>query len=343
MVTRAEIFPPAALPPPEDGIKPLEWARRNLFAGWFNSLLTIVTVTAIVGLVRIIARWAADARWGVVQDNLRIWILGLIPQEYVWRAWWAGGLIIAAAVLTVVGARARVGSRVYTGLWAGTSVAVLWLFAPVRLEQIGGLYLTLLLAFVAIGFSFPIGVLVGMGRVSSLPVIRTFSTVYIEVIRGIPLITVLLWFFVFATIVSGDTLTKVQRAMIAMTIFSSAYVGEIMRAGILSVPRGQREAARALGLSGWKTMAFVVLPQAFKNMIPALVGQFISLFKDTSLTVIIGLTELVGIGRSLLGVTQYLHDVREVYVFLLVTYFVFSYAMSYGSRRLERRLGLGER
>ena len=177
--------------------------------------------------------------------------------------------------------------------------------------------------------------LVGVGRESRLPVIRGVSTLYIELIRGIPLITLLLWFFVFVTLVSGDALTRVQRAMIAMTIFTSAYVGEIVRAGIQSVPRGQAEAARAVGLSSVQTMRFIVLPQAVKNMIPSLVGQFISLFKDTSLTVIIGLSELVGAGRSLLAITRYLHDVREVYVF--------SYAMSYGSRVLEKRLGLGER
>ncbi len=182
------------------------------------------------------------------------------------------------------------------------------------------------LAVVAIAGSFPIGVLVGMGRVSQLPVVRALSALHIELIRGIPFITVLLWFSVFVTLVSGDALSRVQRAMVAMIIFTSAYVGEIVRAGIQSVPRGQMEAA-----------------QAVKNMIPALVGQFISLFKDTSLTVIIGLTELVGIGRALLAITQYLHDVREVYTFLLVVYFVFSYVMSTGSRRLEKRLGLGER
>lgn len=343
MATRAEVFPPQELPPPEEHLGPLGWIRRNLFDGWFNALLTVLTAAAVVALGRVIWRWAVHARWAVVTDNLRIWMVGLVPHEHLWRAWWAGGLVAAAAVLTAAGVRARVAPRVLAGLWGATVVAVLWLAAPIRIEQVGGLYLTLLLAVVAIGASFPLGVLLGMGRVSALPAVRVVCTVYIEVIRGVPLITVLLWFFVFATLVSGDVLTKVHRAMIAMTVFSAAYVGEIMRGGILSVPRGQREAARALGLSGWQAMAYVVLPQAFKNMIPALVGHFISLFKDTSLTVIIGLTELVGIGRALLGVAAYLHDVREVYVFLLVVYFVFSYLMSAGSRALERRLGLGER
>ena len=254
-----------------------------------------------------------------------------------------GGLVVSAAVLTAVGALAGAGQRVTFGLWGATLLAVLWLFAPVHIEQVGGLYLTLLLAVAAIALSFPLGVLVGIGRVSSLPLIRLFCTAYIEGIRGIPFITVLLWFSIFMTLVSGEALGKVERAMIAAAIFESAYVGETMRGGILSVPRSQTEAARALGLSPWKAMLYIVLPQALKNMIPALVGQFISLFKDTSLTVVIGLTELVGIGRALLALPRYLHDVREVYVFVLVAFFVLSSAMSYGSRYLEKRLGLGER
>lgn len=296
----------------------------------------------VTGVNRV-ARWVASARWGVITDNLRFWLVGLMPVEFVGRALWAGGLIAVTALLTVVGVWAKVRSQSLVAAWTGIIIAVLWIMSPVRLDQIGGLYLTLLLAVVAISFSFPIGVIVGIGRVSTLPVIRALSTVYIEAIRGIPFITMLLWFSIFVSLVSGDALTRVQRAMIAMTIFTSAYVGEIVRAGIQAVPQGQVEAARAVGLSSVQTMRYIVLPQAVKNMIPALVGQFISLFKDTSLTVIIGLTELVGTGRALLAITTYLHDVREVYVFLIVVYFVFSFAMSYGSRRLEKRMGLGER
>lgn len=332
-----------AMGPPGERLGALEWLHRNLFDGWGNTVLTLATGAVLVGVLRVVVRWAIHAHWDVVTENPRFWMVGLLPIPQVWRAWWAGGLVAMAVVLTAAGARAGVARRVHVGLWTGTLVAVVWLFTPIRLDQIGGLYLTLLLALVAISLSFPIGVLVGVGRVSTLPAIRLVCTAYIECIRGIPLITMLLWFSVFVSLVSGDALSKVQRAMIAMTIFSSAYVAETMRGGILSVPRGQTEAARALGLSGWQTMVSIVLPQAFKNMIPALVGQFIGLFKDTSLTVIIGLSEMLGIGRSLLAIPKYLHDVREVYVFALVVFFVFSYAMSSGSRALERRLGLGER
>lgn len=338
MVTRVE-----ALAPPTERLTLVEWVRRNLFDGWWNTALTLVTVLALWQFLASVLRWVAQAHWGVIVNNPRFWLVGLMPVEFARRAFWAGGLVAVMAILTLVGVRLKVRPVTLAGAWGGILVAILWIMSPVRLDQIGGLYLTLLLAVVAISASFPIGVFVGIGRVSRLPVVRVFATLYIELIRGVPFIAVLLWFFIFVTLVSGDALSRVERAMVAMTIFTSAYVGEIVRAGIQAVPRGQVEAARAVGLSSWQTMRHIVLPQAIKNMIPSLVGQFISLFKDTSLAVIIGLSELVGTGRSLLAITAYLHDVREVYVFLLIVYFIFSYALSYGSRRLEKRLGLGER
>ncbi len=338
MATRVDV-----LAPPAERLTVREWARRNLFDGVGNSLLTVATAAGLLAAAASLARWAARAHWAVVTENLRFWLVGLMPVEMVWRAYWAGGLVAAMGGLTVVGLRARVAGRRLAAAWVAVLVAAGWVMGPVRLDQVGGLYLTLLLAVVAIGASFPIGVVVGVGRVSRLPVVRLLATVYIEVIRGVPFIAVLLWFSVFVTLLSGDALGRVQRAMVAMTVFTSAYVAEIVRGGIQSVPRGQVEAARAVGLSGWQTLRHVVLPQAIRNMIPALVGQFISLFKDTSLAVIVGLSELVGTGRALLAITRYLHDVREVYVFLLAVYFVFTSLLSAASRRLEKVMGLGER
>lgn len=329
--------------PSERAVSARQWASRNLFDGVWNSVLTLAAAGILAAGVPAALRWIFRAHWGIVADNLRFWLVGPMPVEYAGRAYWAGGLVAAAVLLTAIGIRARVRAGQLAALWAGTALGTVWVMSPVRLDYVGGLYLTLLLATAAITASFPLGVLIGMGRVSRLPVVRAFAILYIELVRGIPFITVLLWFSVFVTLVSGDALGRVQRAMIAMTVFTAAYVGEIVRAGIQSVPRGQVEAARALGLGRGQTMLRIVLPQAIKVMIPALVGQFISLFKDTSLAVIIGLTELVGTGRALLAITAYLHDAREVYVFLLVVYFVFSSTMSYASRRLERRLGLGER
>jgi len=331
------------LAPPQTRPSTREWLQHNLFDGIWNTLFTVAIAALLALVMARVGPWIARAHWGVIADHPRFWLIGLMPVELALRAYWAGGLLVLMVLLTLLGVRARVRPAALLSAWGGILIAVAWVMSPVRLDQIGGLYLTLLLAVAAIAGSFPIGVLAGIGRVSPLPVVRGLCTLYIELIRGIPFITMLLWFSVFVTLVSGDALSRVERAMVAMIVFTSAYVGEIVRAGIQSVPRGQMEAARAVGLSGLATMRHVVLPQAVKNMIPALVGQFISLFKDTSLTVIIGLTELVGTGRALLAITQYLHDVREVYVFLLLTYFAFSYAMSSASRRLEKRLGLGER
>ena len=335
--------PAYALTPPQIRLSAQQWAQRNLFNGTWNTLLTVATFVLLMLVATRLAQWTAHAHWGVIADHPRFWLIGLMPVGLAARAYWAGGLIAVMVPVTVFLARARVQPAALGGAWGGILIAVAWFMSPVRLDQIGGFYLTVLMATIAIAGSFPIGVLVGIGRVSQLPVVRVLSMLYIELIRGIPFIAVLLWFSVFVTLLSGDALSRVERAMVAMIIFTSAYVGEIVRAGIQSVPRGQVEAARALGLSGLATMRHVVLPQAVKNMIPALVGQFISLFKDTSLAVIIGLTELVGTGRALLAMTQYLHDVREVYVVLLLVYFVCSYSMSHASRTLERRFGLGER
>ena len=209
----------------------------------------------------------------------------------------------------------------------------------------GGLLLTLMLAVVGIFFSFPLGVLLALGRRSGLPAIRWTSVVYIEVIRGVPLITIL---FMAQTMVpfflpSGITLDRVLRAMIGIALFSAAYVAEGVRGGLQAIPRGQYEAAHALGLSGFQSMALIILPQALRLVIPVLMGQFVSLFKDTSLVVTVGLLELLGISRSILAQPQYVSYQREVLLFITLIYWAFSYFMSYVSQRLEVALSAGER
>ena len=178
MATRVE-----ALAPPEERLTLLRWLQHNLFDGLWNAILTVTTSVVLVAAGVGIARWVAISDWSVVTDNLRFWLVGLMPVEYVGRALWAGGLIAITAVLTAVGVRAHVRPQTIAAAWGGIFVAVLWIMSPLRLDQIGGLYLTLLLAVVAISFSFPIGVIVGVGRVSALPVIRALSTVYIEADR----------------------------------------------------------------------------------------------------------------------------------------------------------------
>ena len=210
----------------------------------------------------------------------------------------------------------------------------------------GGLLLTFLLAVLGIVASFPLGVLLALGRRSNLPVVSVICTMFIEGVRGVPLVTLLFMTQVILPLFLPENLPidRVTRAFLAITLFSAAYTAENVRAGLQSVPTGQIEAAKALGLGGFNTMLFIVLPQALRAVIPAIVGQFIGLFKDTSLVVIVGLLDIVGIGRAVvLGNPDWLDAQREVYVFLAVVFWVFTFAMSYASRRLETTLGVGVR
>ncbi len=209
----------------------------------------------------------------------------------------------------------------------------------------GGLMLTFLLTIVGIVFSFPIGVLLALGRRSQLPVVKWTSIAYIELIRGVPLITIL---FMASTMVplflpQGVNIDRVLRAMVGITLFSSAYLAENVRGGLQAIPQGQYEAAHALGLSGFRTMRLIILPQALRLVIPVLVGQFIALFKDTTLVVTIGLLELLGISRSILAQPQFISNQHEVLVFITVIYWLISYFMSVISQRLEITLGVGQR
>ena len=220
------------------------------------------------------------------------------------------------------------------GFGAGTVSTTMW----------GGLLLTLILAAVGIVACFPLGVLLALGRRSQLPAIRWVSTVYIETVRGVPLITLLFMGSILLPIfMPGDfQLDKVIRAMVALTLFSAAYMAENVRGGLQAIPSGQVEAAQAVGLTYPKTMLFIVLPQALRAVIPAIVGQFISLFKDTSLVSIVGLVDLLGVARSVLGNAEWIGLQPEVYLFVAAIYFVFCYAMSFVSQKIEADLGVGK-
>jgi general L-amino acid transport system permease protein len=210
----------------------------------------------------------------------------------------------------------------------------------------GGLLLTLLLAVFGIALSFPLGVILALGRQSTFPAFRLLSILYIEFIRGVPLITLLfmgqamLQYFLPP---GTPTIDRVVRALVAITLFSAAYTAENVRGGLQAIPRGQYEAAHALGLNGFQRTFYIILPQALRAVVPVLVGQFIGLFKDTSLVAIIGLFDLLGIGRAILGNPNWLGNHQQVYLFIAAIYWIFCYAMAYASRRLEQSLGVGER
>lgn len=207
-----------------------------------------------------------------------------------------------------------------------------------------GMLLTLLLSIVSIVASFPIGVLLALGRRSSLPVVKAFSVLFIEIVRGVPLITILFMAQVMLPLFLPLELTvdRVLRAMAGMTLFTAAYLAEIVRGGLQAVRNEQVEAARALGLSELLVTGLIVLPQALRAVIPPIMGQFVSIFKDTSLVTIVGLLDLLAVGQSVIKQREFLGAVREIYLFAGVFYFVISYAMSLASRRLERQLGVIE-
>lgn len=221
-------------------------------------------------------------------------------------------------------------------------------FGGVGWDNWGGLLLTLYLALGGIVLSFPVGVLLALGRRSSFPAVRVVCVGYIELIRGVPLITLLFmgvlmigFFFPRGFPTPGD----VVRVLIAIILFTAAYVAEIVRGGLQGVPKGQTEAAQAIGLSPIKTTYLIVLPQGLRNVIPALVGQFISLFKDTSLVAIVGLLDLLGVAQIITSQGEFLGQglQPETLVFAAFVYWVFCYSMSRASQRLEKRLGVGER
>jgi general L-amino acid transport system permease protein len=210
----------------------------------------------------------------------------------------------------------------------------------------GGLLVTLLLSIVGIILSFPFGVILALGRRSGLPVVRWVSTAFIELVRGVPLITILFMFsIILAIFLPADSrLDRLVRALVAMTVFSSAYMAENVRGGLQAISPGQEEAAYALGLKNWQVTMRIVLPQALRLVIPTIVGQFITLFKDTTLAVIVGISELLFIGRSIINSNpDFVQHQAEVFFFIAIIYWIFSYVMSASSRQIETNLGVGKR
>ncbi len=201
----------------------------------------------------------------------------------------------------------------------------------------GGLMLTMQLTILGVGASFPIGLALALGRRSSLPVVKTACILYIEAVRGVPLITVLFMATLLVPLIDPTlaTIEGAVRAWVGITMFSAAYLAENVRGGLQSIGRGQTEAAQAIGLSTWQTTLHILLPQALRAVIPALVGQFISLFKDTSLVYIVGLAEILGIAQRIVAQPEYLQRRQETFLYVAIVFFVFSYIMSYISRKVE--------
>jgi len=297
------------------------WRRPWIQAAW-------LALPALAALLPFVGSAARPHLLGMSAVALVAFALGRLGGRATRRAAIGAWVALLPLALLVIGGAGRVGPFpvVPSNLW-------------------GGLLLTFVLSIAGIILSFPIGVLLALGRRSDLPVVRWASIIYIEVIRGVPLVTIL---FMASNMVplflpGGMSIDRVLRAVVGITLFSAAYLAENVRGGLQAIPRGQYEAAHALGLNGLLTMGLVILPQALRLIIPVLVGQFISLFKDTSLVVTIGLLDLLGISRSILAQPAYIGSQHEVLVFVTLVYWVISYGMALVSQRLEKTLGVGER
>lgn len=320
-----------------------------------------------VGLGLVVA--ASGLTWGVLARNSRLFDRrGLINLGILSALLILGlavladplSVVITVSLLALLVGLAFVGRQVGQVLPVGNWLPLVWLVAfvvgyslirgfligrPVKSDDLGGLLLTILAASVSIVLSFPLGVLLALGRRSELPVIRTLSTVYIEVIRGLPLITILFASQLLVPLVLPPNIRtdRLVRAVVGLTLFSAAYLAENVRGGLQAVPRGQVEASKALGINPLLTTSLIVMPQALKAVIPSMVGQFISLFKDTSLLTIIGFSELLGIGQTILANPEYLGRNVELYLFIGLIYWFCCFAMSRASQRLEQQLNTDHR
>jgi general L-amino acid transport system permease protein len=364
--------PPLAMSerPPAGAIRMRAWLRANLFSSWWSTSITLLLFYLLVRWAWGFIDWAvvnavwtvrqtphgpdptacrqvqgAGACWAVIGDKLRFILFGQYPYAQQWRP--ALGVLLFFA-LYGVSAKRRFWRRGLLYLWVGTLAVIFALmwggFAGLPFvpdDQWGGLPITLILATFGLAAAFPLSILVALGRrATQLPVIRLLSVAYVELIRGVPLISLLFMASVMFPLFMPEGMNpdKLLRAQVAIILFSGAYLAEVVRGGLQALPKGQYEAADALGLGYWQKMRLIVLPQALRLVIPPLVNTFIGFFKDTSLVLIIGITDLLTAGKVALADPIWTGFASEVYLFLAVIYFVFCYAMSRYSRALEVRL-----
>jgi general L-amino acid transport system permease protein len=287
----------------------------------------------------------AGACWGVIVEKYRIIIFGRYPFEQHWRPLVATLLLTGLLVASCI--------RYFWKAW----LPLLWLvvlaaffalmygnvggLSLVETDRWGGLPLTILLASLSLVMSFPIALVVALGRRSKLPAIRTFCTIYVELIRGVPLISVLFMAsFMFPLFMPpGVKIDVLLRVLVGITLFSAAYMAEVIRGGLQAVPKGQVEAAATLGLSYWQTQRKIVLPQALAMVVPGIMNNFISTFKDTSLVTIVSLYELTGaMSLALNSDANWRPFTIEGYLFIAMIYFVFCFSMSRYSHWVEKQV-----
>jgi general L-amino acid transport system permease protein len=355
--------PIAPRPAPVRTVGAVPWIRRNLFGNLPSSIATLIFVGLAVWFLPQLVRWGltqavfvpndqlcqaargTGACWGVVTEKYRLILFGRYPFEAQWRP-----LIAMTAMVSMVGISCV---RLFWKPWLGA----LWLvllavffslmfggFAGmefVATDRWGGLPLTVLLATLSIVLAFPLSVAVALGRRSHMPAIKTVCVLYVELIRGVPLISVLFMAsFMFPLFMPpGTSIDVLLRVLVGITLFQAAYMAETIRGGLQAIPKGQQEAADTLGLSYWQTQRKIILPQALAMVVPGIMNSFIAMFKDTSLVTIVSLYELTGaMSLALNSDSDWRPFKIEAYIFIAAIYFVFCFSMSRYSLWIEKRL-----
>jgi general L-amino acid transport system permease protein len=419
-------------PPPVLQVGPVAWARENLFSGWLNSILTLLSLGAVWWIFGHIWPWFAhsvwnagslaecreiiQATWGpdatgacfaVINERWQQFLFGFYPPELYWRPiltfvlmltavapvlfpglprkmlwlsiafpglayWllWGGSLLVPLAIYAgpvigwlVHGALAQRLSGLI-GVLAGIAATLLWWgplagpaidllsgplgflsLEPVTSKQFGGFLLSVVIGVTGIVMSLPIGIVLALGRQSDMMLVKALCVGFIEFIRGVPLITLLLVasFLLNIFLPPGTNFDIILRVIIMVTLFASAYMAEVIRGGLAALPSGQYEAADALGLDYWKSMRLIIMPQALKISIPGIVNTFIGLFKDTTLVAIIALLDPIGLTTAIRADSDWNGIIWELYGFVALIFFIFCYAMSQYSQYLERKLETGHR
>ena len=354
----------------------LGWLRMNLFSSWFNTILTFLVIYLLYQIIPSFLNWAvfsadfthnylgeriidrtfctrvmepelAGACWAIIFVRFYQFIYGFYPYEEVWRVNIVYFLlVIAIAPLLIEKFPQRKYFLYFTFIFP--VIAYFLLAGGLGLTHVstkdwGGLLVTLVLGFTGIAVAFPLGIILALGRRSNLPVISMVCTLFIEFIRGVPLITLLFFGMVMLPLFlpEGITLDGLVRCLVAVTLFQGAYMAEVIRGGLQAIPQGQYEAAQSVGLSYWQMNRKIILPQAIRITIPSIVNTSIGLFKDTTLVLIVGQLDLLGIGRAVLAAQTWMGLSIEVYVFVAMVFIIFTFSMSRYSLYLEKKLKTG--
>ena len=358
-----------SLPPPRTQVGVIGWMVQNLFSSPFNIIMTFLAIWFLWSLIPPLLEWIffdsvwsaasrkecwskmevpeSAACWAFIKDRLGLFVYGFYPEASRWRVNISFILLIIAIVPVLYD---RMPGRKFGLLYAVAFPFITgWLLVggfgltPVETDQFGGIMLTLIIGVTGISFSLPIGIILALGRRSKMPVLRVICVLFIEFIRGVPLITLL---FIASTMLNyflppGTMFDLLLRVLIMVTLFSSGYIAEVVRGGLQAIPNGQHEAADSLGLTYFKAHWLIILPQALKISIPGIVNTFIGLYKDTTLVLIIGMLDPLGIGRASLADAVWAGLAREVYFFIALFFFICCFGMSRYSLYLEKKLDTG--